>query len=542
MTNYRIFYLLLGLLFFYCGVKEQEPLKSQQTNQIVLIFDHAPINRKYTFENGISTGNGGSYEIFYIDDYGLPRFESLIYGQYDTIIIKSQRKNVEITHAYKGIDKLSYLFQNGDSVLFRYNGLKPWATILNRKTSEVALNYDIRQREFICGDDFPEKEKYFNPFYFYGFKFKPKRILEEVDRVQRLALKSAKLNFIKEMSYLDLLNKSGLLSQEEVKYIKTKTFASQKIIELQQKIGFRPLSPLQIDLSIADFKLNDEFLLTSEKQYITESILNSDSNLYFSFHNELLDWLLNSYYSRKVGRSKSLISQNGIQTSGSNLPDYMALYDTILHSDLIGGRAKKLLLLKNLELLIPQSSVDQIEKYFKKFMQDTEDSAMIRYLKVKYRLNYMNKIEKKHGESVSDLFLISINGKEISFSEVLDELKGNLVYVDFWSSGCAPCIKEMPYSKKLHEVYKGRNMVFVYLSMDPNRDKWMEANLKFGLEKYRHNYLIANQYTSKQLEELNVAYIPRYMIYDKNGNLIQNFAPRPSEKKLNNLLDKYLAE
>jgi len=45
------------------------------------------------------------------------------------------------------------------------------------------------------------------------------------------------------------------------------------------------------------------------------------------------------------------------------------------------------------------------------------------------------------------------------------------------------------------------------------------------------------------MQELNIPFIPRYMIYDKNGRLVNRDAPRPSDKdNLLRELNKYLEQ
>jgi len=124
----------------------------------------------------------------------------------------------------------------------------------------------------------------------------------------------------------------------------------------------------------------------------------------------------------------------------------------------------------------------------------------------------------------------------------LKRLKGKVVFVDIWASWCQPCIKEMPFSKNLQESYKNENIVFLYLSKDTDFEMWKKSSQKYELNNNENNYKIANQFVSRQFEELNIEYIPRYLLYDKNGNLVQDYAPRPSDNKLIILLDKYLGE
>lgn len=43
----------------------------------------------------------------------------------------------------------------------------------------------------------------------------------------------------------------------------------------------------------------------------------------------------------------------------------------------------------------------------------------------------------------------------------LESLRGKYVLLDFWGTGCKPCIEEMPEMEKLHELYGNRNFVML---------------------------------------------------------------------------------
>ena len=61
-----------------------------------------------------------------------------------------------------------------------------------------------------------------------------------------------------------------------------------------------------------------------------------------------------------------------------------------------------------------------------------------------------------------------------------------------------------------------------------------------GLSEVPDNFLITNPKNSKILEKLKLELIPRYIIFDKQGNIVEMNAPRPSDKQVTTTIDKYL--
>ncbi len=164
--------------------------------------------------------------------------------------------------------------------------------------------------------------------------------------------------------------------------------------------------------------------------------------------------------------------------------------------------------------------------------------GVIFLLSLNFSMNAQNGMLPPEGEKVQ----IDLNEGRyatMTFDALMEQYKGKVVYLDFWASWCGPCKREMPYSSKLKETFEGKEVVFVYISTDRDAAKWNHAieTMKIGGNHYRVNQSVYTGMNAK----FNVKTIPRYVLYDKEGNVVDDNAKRPSNPQLiadiNALLD-----
>lgn len=122
----------------------------------------------------------------------------------------------------------------------------------------------------------------------------------------------------------------------------------------------------------------------------------------------------------------------------------------------------------------------------------------------------------------------------------LDSFKGKYVYIDVWATWCNPCIAEIPALKSLEKKYHNKNIRFVSISIDDKRTagSWDNAFAKWK-KMVKEKELTGTQlYAGQDIEfmkEYLVTGIPRFILIDPKGNIVNPNAPRPSNPALENL-------
>ena len=115
----------------------------------------------------------------------------------------------------------------------------------------------------------------------------------------------------------------------------------------------------------------------------------------------------------------------------------------------------------------------------------------------------------------------------------LDDLKGKYVYIDLWATWCGPCKKEIPYLKEVEKAYHDKNIEFVSISMD--RKKAYNTWKNMVKEKELSGVQLWANEDNAFAEAYKVSGIPRFILIDPDGNIVNADAPRPSNSALMDL-------
>jgi thiol-disulfide isomerase/thioredoxin len=528
-TKYIIFlvYLVLAACAEQIEKAEIQAVEKAKSDQIVLIFKDPPSPWRVYREAGGYTP--ARCEVSYYDDNYIQQTyfpDSL--ANYDTLTIHSKRDQVEVLHTHQAFDHLSYIFRNGDTVLFSYEQHTPHTQILNRNEDDLITNYAIHKRQKIIESSFPALAIARSSFFFmYGDSYRgkenfKKHFQEELDRVQFLSVQLSEKELESETYHIDSLFSGGVIDQNQRDYFQTKSLFDHKQVLLFNEYSgaIREKNP----------KILNTMLAAEGKPYFLSP--QNDSLLHYSFYRDILKWVTNRYYVSKVPRIKSSKIVDNQAVAGSNLPDYRAIYDSVSNNDSFSDQAAKMMLFATMENIVINHDIDDAREYFMKFEKQVKDSALTQYLAIRYQIG------EQELDPENDLLLVSTTQETLTYNELIAKHQGKLIYVDFWASWCRPCLKEIPSLKEIEKAYADQEIVFVRISKDKENTAWIRTCEKYGIAD--NSYLVKNPYNSRQLERMQIDYIPHYLLYDQNGELIQGYAPRPSDPELVAILDQKL--
>ncbi|MFP4526810.1 MAG: TlpA family protein disulfide reductase [Bacteroidales bacterium] len=148
--------------------------------------------------------------------------------------------------------------------------------------------------------------------------------------------------------------------------------------------------------------------------------------------------------------------------------------------------------------------------------------------KTTYSISYRKYQSNEKGE---------ITGSIIN--HLAEKYKRKVIYLDIWATSCGPCRSEFRHMIDLHNDYTNEPVVFVSFCLSSELSDWKEAVKTQNILGERYYF---NKTQTKLLQnKLNFLGYPTYMLIDKNGNLVDKQAPRPSsDDKIKNKLDKLI--
>jgi len=289
---------------------------------------------------------------------------------------------------------------------------------------------------------------------------------------------------------------------------------------------FRSLEKTSIHYNWAyklkQFELYKRFVSKDENFNVSENYPDFEKDMNLEDENLLVvnnyKNYLNEYYSHKAG---DFAKHNNIARDIAFLQ--------IVVKDVKSSKIKEQLLYGAAKYGV--SYTNELQNYYDIFMANSVDEEHKKDVSEKY-----NKLIKLSKGKPSPKFTAyeNFNGGETS----LDDLKGKFVYVDVWATWCGPCKREIPSLKKVEKEYHEKNIAFVSMSIDRKKDydewrKMVKEEELSGIQLFA-----PNDWSSDFVSDYGIMGIPRFILIDPEGNIVNANAPRPSSDELIDLFNE----
>ena len=207
---------------------------------------------------------------------------------------------------------------------------------------------------------------------------------------------------------------------------------------------------------------------------------------------------------------------------------YMEIYAGRIENE----QVRSLFLVNLLNFTLEKGYSDELPAYVmsvRRLITDTAAIAQLPVIEARYQQAREANKSILRGMSVPEFKAVDVKGKEYTS----DQFKGKVQVLDFWFTGCVPCRAEMPYMEKLADEMEGMPIVFVSMSLDTGNELvglWKQmVEGKKGAEFHLN---VPEGFKSDLAKAYLIRSVPRIVIIDKEGKIVDAYAKRPSDPKL----------
>ena len=376
----------------------------------------------------------------------------------------------------KTTDKLDLFLIPGDTVTIKREG-KDY-TFSGGQSAVLSQYYKDWEKNYWNGD-------FFDDIKFYSLE--PEEFLETAYAL----LDNSKMLFNKMEKELNPINPEFVrLEKERLKYDMFRYIQAYAYQMHKYHTGKEPV-------------INESFY-----NYMENVNLNDSSLLQIEYYRSFLSNYI--YYT----------SKRKYQSSPEILKDKYSLTNVILNSISQNIKNQKIRDYVSYDLIIGQARVLQLN-----------DNNMAMFKELCNNQDYIKEVENVYndfkdimpGNIAPDFALYDANNKEYRLSD----FEGKYLFIDVWGAFCVPCKKEAPHLNQIENDYKGKNIEFIGICLEKNREIWLKRIKEYNLHGIQ--LTAKGDWNSQFRKDYKIPWVPTYILIDKEGKIVDARAPNPSE-------------
>lgn len=496
------FYVCLFTTLSICYYAGTLAYASQHKSQITLIFKRPPLLSDTISVSAKSGILDGAPITLWENFSSIPIRPSAV--ETDTISVWINSAKVKLRHRYRAFFYSDIVLYPNDTLEISYLDDNPIFQISNRQTKLYDLALDsLLYESLYAKQQFPALLFYQTYPILQNMGTEKSGQIFDPQEEEHWALKALE-EMHGERVFIDSLLDADLIS-EDVHAIK------------KDQLSFMP--------HVLEYKRRQ--ISDLDVRAIIDSIANSGIDLPYSYFLNLSEL----FATRQLATEAPLLYHHKTAPVLQGQDSYTMLEA----SDIFPARIKELLLFKQVQKVAAHSSLEDFRAVFEQFANYATDTTLINAIQREYLLDF-----DAFRSTAETAILLLTDQKRLTLEQLVTNNKGQVLYVDFWASWCVPCRQAMPASHKLKERYKDKPIKFIYISIDRKFDDWIHAAREEGLLNDMNSFLYLNAGTSDWARQLGLQTIPRYVIFNKNGEMSYPNALGPSAAELKYILDKHL--
>lgn len=413
------------------------------------------------------------------------------------------------------------------------NGLRLYLLVLENDHIEVCI---INEKIIIKGDNAAGNQYLFDNYYTKGLGYYHDKIIDIIERYKSPAIDIQKIEKDIEDSVLSAYRFDIQKMQHDKQITDRFAYLMDKSLEngysMLEFFTFRGFFGKRVEQRLT----TEDSLTVSERfnrMYKKSLTVINPKGYYYAF--PFIGYYGFMYRNMNENQKKKLSGNYDNDTFGSFSSLWLApdsLQQILLGQEIIN------------EIQNRDNSFDysKILSYYNKKFPDSEYVPII------------NELIKKHSEKLiekadSSKYIYIDNKSVNTVAELVgtNALKGKRIFIDLWSVTCIPCKVQFQYVEQLHKLLeKYENVVALYITTDDANEeiRWRTDITYFHLQGY---HLMANKALYNDLSKVfykgQSCYVPRYILLDEYGKVLNADLPRPEkidnlEIVLNSLLKK----